>query len=112
MLQNSPKLLPDSWGGGTGPCAPRHRLMGKHPSRCRAGIYPPTFFSPGPAEQIPPGEGSAARRGGNNNNTMASPRGPVATIAPREVRLIRSGIPVSLTCELFITFHELFITFS
>ena len=62
-----------------------------------AALGSTTFFSPGPTEQIPPGEGSAARRGGNNNNTMASPRGPVATIAPREVLLIRSGIPLSLT---------------
>ena len=73
---------------------------GGRPVRCRAGICPPTFFSPGPAHPIPPAEGGAGRRGNNNNNnndTMASPRGPGATIAPRAVRLILSGIPLSLT---------------
>ena len=39
------------------------------------------------------------------------PRGPSHHRAQR-VPLIRSGIPLSLTYELFITFHELFITFS
>ena len=63
--------------------------------RCRAGIYPPTFFSPGPAHPIPPDEGGGGRRG--NNNTIPSCRGSSAIIAPRAVRLILSGIPLSLT---------------
>ena len=65
--------------------------------RCRAGIYPPTFFSPGPADPIPPDEGGGGRRGNNNDDTMASCRGSRAIIAPRAVRLILSGIPLSLT---------------
>ena len=48
---------------GTGDRAPRHRLMGKHPVRCRAGIYPPAFFFPGPVHPIPPYEGGGPRRG-------------------------------------------------
>ena len=65
--------------------------------RCRAGIYPPTFFSPGPAQPIPPAEGGGGRRGNINiNDTMTSCRGSRAIIAPRAVRLILSGIPLSL----------------
>ena len=55
------------------------------PYRCRAGIYPPAFFSPGPADPIPPYDGGGGRRGdnsNNNNNTMASPRGPVPSSRP------------------------------
>ena len=56
----------------------------------------------GPVLPIPPDEGGGPRRGNNNtnnnnNDTMASPRGPSATIAPRAVQLILSGIPLSLT---------------
>ena len=43
--------------------APRHHLMGKRPLRCRAGIYPPAFFSPGLADPIPPYDGGGGRRG-------------------------------------------------
>ena len=63
------------------------------------GDVPPTFFSPGPADPIPPDEGGGRRRGNNNNNindTMASCRGSRAIIAPRAVRLILSCIPLSL----------------
>ena len=65
--------------------------------RCRAGIYPPAFFSPGPAESAPQVYDEGGRRGNNMNDTMASPRGPGATITSRDVQLIRSGIPLSLT---------------
>ena len=79
--------------------------MGKRPYRCRAGIYPPAFFSPGPADPIPPYDGGGPRRGNNNttqhNDTMASPRGPGATIAPRELQLILSGIPLSLIYPIY-----------
>ena len=67
------------------------------PLRCRAGICPPAFFSPGPADPIPPYDGGGGRRGNNNiNDTMVSCRGSCTIIAPRAVRLIRSGIPLSL----------------
>ena len=39
------------------------------PLRCRAGIYPPAFFSPGPADPIPPYDGGGPRRGNNNTTT-------------------------------------------
>ena len=47
--------------------APPHTA--KPPYRCRAGIYPPTFFSPGPADPIPPEKDGAGRRGNNNTTT-------------------------------------------
>ena len=71
-----------------------HPLMGKRLRRCRAGIYPPTFFFPGPVHLFPPGDVGAGRRG---NNTIALPRGPGPTIVAREFQLILSGIPLSLT---------------
>ena len=75
--------------------------------RCRAGIYPPTFFSPGPADPIPPDEGGGGRRGNNNNNdTMTSCRGSRAIIASRAVRLILSGIPLSLIYVSDISMNE------
>ena len=61
------KVMP----GGSARGALRHALPhpAKRPYRCRAGIYPPTFFSPGPADPIPPEKGGAGRRGNNNNTT-------------------------------------------
>ena len=41
--------------GNKDPCTLRHRFMGERVVRCRAGIYPPAFFFPGPAESIPQG---------------------------------------------------------
>ena len=66
-----------------GACTRRRRLMGERLVRCRAGIYPPAFFSPGPADPIPPYDGGGGRRGNNNmNDTMASCRGPVPSSRP------------------------------
>ena len=98
MLQNSSHF---AQGGA---CTRRRRLMGKRLVRCRAGIYPPAFLFLGPADPIPPDEGGGPRRGNNNddNDTMVSPRGPGAIIASRAVRLILSGIPLSLTTEMSI----------
>ena len=83
---------------------PSRRLMEKHKNPSRAGIYPPAFFFPGPVHQIPAGDDDRARRGNNNNNnnTMALPRGPGPTIAPREFHLILSGIPLSLIFIFFL----------
>ena len=67
----------------------------------RVGLPPPAFFFPDPAESIPPVYDEGPRRGNINNNTMASCRGPPPTIVPRGLPLIRSGIPLSLTYELF-----------
>ena len=69
-------------------------LMGKRLQHCRAGIYPPAFFSLGPVHPFLLGDGGAARSG--NNNTMALPMGPVPSIAAREFPLNRSGSPPSL----------------
>ena len=77
------------------------RLMGEHLQYCRAGIYPPALFSPSPVHLIPPGEGGRGRRGNNDITTTQRRDGvaqrPRATIASRELRLIRSVIPLSLT---------------
>jgi len=67
--------------GNKTPCT----LMGKRLQSRRAGIYPPAFFSPGPADPIPPYDGGGPRRGdnnNNNNNTMASCKGPVPSSRP------------------------------
>ena len=67
-------------------------------SRCRAGIYAPTYFFPDLVEQIPPQEGAApaaARQARRKRHDGVAQR-PCAIIAPGEVRLIRSGIPLSL----------------
>ena len=80
-----------------GPVYRRPRWVGEHPARGRAGIYPPAFFSPGPADLIPPYDGGGGRRGNINiNDTMTSRKGSRAIIASRAVRLILSGIPLSL----------------
>ena len=73
--------------------------MGRRLPSGRAGIYPPTFFFPDPAESIPPVYAGGGRRGNNINiNTMALCRGPPPTIVPRGLPLTRSGgIPLSLT---------------
>ncbi len=70
--------------------------MGKRPYRCLVGIYPDAFFSPGPADPIHPTMAERDDAETQHNDTMASPRGPGAIIASRAVRLILSGIPLSL----------------
>ena len=66
---------------------------GSTPPRCP----PQALLSPSPWFME---EGDPARQQQqqqqHNNDTMASPRGPSPIIAPRELQLIRSGIPLSL----------------
>ena len=64
--------------------------MGKRFRSCCAGIYPPTFFFPDPAESIPPVYAGRGRRGNINinnininiNNMMAFSMGPVPSSRP------------------------------
>ena len=55
------------------------RLMGNALDIAAQGSAP-AFFSPGPADPIPPYDGGGGRRG--NNDMMASPRGPVPSSRP------------------------------
>ena len=71
--------------------------MGKRPLRCRAGFYPPAFFSPGPADPIPPYDGGGGRRGNTTQRHDGVVQGSRAIIAPGELWLILSSIPLSLT---------------
>ena len=63
------------------------------------GDLPPHVFLPRSRSSDPTGRGrrgTARKQQHNNNDTMMSCRGSRAIIAPREVRLILSGIPLSL----------------
>ena len=63
-------------------------LWGEHLNHCRAGIYPPAFFSLHPVHSFPPGDAGRGRRGNNDNDndTMACLMGPVPSIAARGFR--------------------------
>ena len=63
------------------------------------GDLPPHVFLPRSRSSDPTGRGRSGtpRKQQHNNDTMMSCRGSRAIIAPREVRLILSGIPLSLT---------------
>ena len=62
---------------------------------------PPVFFFPGLVHPIPAGEAGRGHRGNNDDddddNMMLCLMGPVPSIAARELPLIRSGNPLSLT---------------
>ena len=52
---------------------------GGRPVRCRAGIYPPAFFFPGPADPIPPDDSGGGRR---ETTRWRCPEAPVPSSRP------------------------------
>ena len=58
---------------------------------------PPTMFLPRSCSSFPPGRGSAGtKRNDDTTRHRGVAQAPPSTIAPREFRLILSGIPLSL----------------
>ena len=102
FYENSRLLCSRRSGGGPGTVTP---FDGEAPSTPPRGDLPPRVFLPRSYSSDPPGRGRKAtprRQQQQQQQHDGVVQGSRAIIAPRELWLILSGIPLSLTTEMLI----------